>query len=279
MIEGKSYTKEELIDAIQVTKKFFQSHNKAIIEYLDYICEYTITLDPKDRRRKIYNIIKLKRPFEPYKNARTIKKEKKQSLYAEQIKKILKEDSTQTGSNIARIITKNSQDQVENGDAAETLVRYVRSELKEGYGTYFKSSSNKIKRVGYVADRCWCKLDKINNKYIRLSETELENLRELFKSVKRERMLLEFDDLGSAISEGEIGNFERQYLLSSRNAYFSAITKFKEKYHMWPVMANVYMVGKEIPQEVLDRYSEYEEKQRQLNTLDFKDAPSELLID
>lgn len=270
MEEGQSYTRQELMALLQVSKNQFEKHNKVVMNYLDTLCEYTIELDPNDRRKRIFTIQKMKRPFEPYKQKTKRKQELKEKVYTKCIKQVLHQDNVQTGSSITREAVKEPEVQ-EFNYSFNTIANDIRSELRNEYGTYFEASPNEKKRIGYVSDRRWCKLDKPHNKYIPLDAKELEDLKNIFKKIRENTLISELDDMGSITAEGRTKKSDSAMVCRLQTDFFRVISVFKKKYKMWPVMANVYTDGLEIPQEVLDRYKEYEEEQRLNNLINFED--------
>lgn len=264
MNEDQKYTKEQLIQVLQITTSFFNSHYKAILSYLDDICEYTIELDKNDKRKKIYYIHKILKPFAPYQNNRAKKKNIKEQLY----QKILtehyptnnKEDKYQTGANVAR----KTQDLVDY--APSTHAKYISTYVRQAYGTYFKQAPDDT-RLGYVSDRQWCLLDKDHNKYIPMNQEQLNYLIILFgeySALTKE----EIDDCGSYMA-GDISTqaYHKLCQYTKNKKYLDLLTKFCDKFGYYPVMANEYSAGKEIPEVVLKRFERYENIQN-LNIAD-----------
>lgn len=256
---GDSYTREQLIEKLQITKSLFNTHNKDVMDYLGSICEYEIKQDPKDGRKKNYYIKKILKPFAPYQNKRKRQKEKNQKYYIKIIKNYLpaKKQKYETASRIAR---EEYSDQKNIDISLETYTKNIRQQIKEQYGTYYKKAENEEKRVGYVKERHWCLLDKENNTYSLMSDEQKNYLRMSFQDAAIPGQK-EIDDWGSYAS-GDISSEDYDRLLKeSRQKKFKQVLYiFFNKYGCWPVMTNEYEDGKQIPQEVLDRYANFEKE-------------------
>lgn len=191
MIElNKPYTTEQLAKEMNICYQTFRKSRVKYEQHLDLFYEYTV-----DRTKKTITYVFTRQygDFIPYKQ---YIKNKKNQLIKDKSKAVIACDPRQTGANIARIICVESEIQALNYELS-TLTVYTRANLKE------------MIKQGYYSleDYKWCFLDPLSNKYVEMTDKQIEELRGYFRNYDKAHTE-EQENLMSQRSEGLISKQE-----------------------------------------------------------------------
>lgn len=216
------YSTKELAQTINISYDRLRHARDTYEEYLKLFYDYSII-------RKGNTISYLFKeqyedfiPYIEYSNA------KRSKLLQKKIKETIKQDSRQTGSNIARIIIVDGEIEALNLQLS-TLTNYTRVQLRKlvESGYYFRT------------DYQWCYLDKDKNQYILMTETQIKELRSFFDESrdieKEEQYMADFKE--HLLTTDQITEILGKLKIKSFNA---GIKKYQEKYNAWPIKVPVY---------------------------------------
>ena len=225
MIElNKRYSTKKLAEIIEVSYGQFRNAREKYEKHLSLFYDYHIDV----KSNGIYYTFKEQYdeyiPYREYSNA------KRSKLLQTKIKATIEEDNRQTGSNIARIIIVDNEIEALNLQLS-TLTNYTRVELKElvDKGYYLRT------------DYEWCYLDKDANKYVLMSEKQVEELRSYFRS--NSKNLAKEEEIYSLLKEKAITSdkaFEEIGKIRV-DSFNKGIQEYYSTHNVWPMKVPVYV--------------------------------------
>ena len=220
---NKRYSVKEVAEFCQISYSSFLNKREEQEKHLALFYHFT----KETEKRKIYYTFLYKiADYVPYRKYKTICRN---TNIQKGIKDIIKKDKRQTGSNIARLLLIDGKLYDLDNFKESTLVVYTRTELKKlvDSGYYHKT------------DYAWCYLDKAKNRYVLLSDEEIENLRTYFEVDKKEEEIII-----SEMKEGAITYLTAEKLLGKMRIqkYLSGLKKYKDDNGYYPMKVPVYEV-------------------------------------
>lgn len=222
MIElNKKYSTSQLAKALNISYSTLRNNRTNYEEHLSLFYRYE---KDSQNRTTYYTFTTQLFEYIPYKEFKHLQRDKK---ITDCIKIVIKNDSRQTASNIARIIYK-SPKEMENLQLS-TLKIYVRAELKKlVLSGYYKKS-----------DYAWCYLDKENNRYILMSPEEVTELRTYFNSKKNQE---EEENIWAKMAEGDITEEEAYAQAGTlrKNNFIQALKAYQEAKSVCVMKVPVY---------------------------------------
>lgn len=222
MIElNKKYSTRQLAEALDISYSTLRNNRTNYEEHLSLFYHYE---KDSQNRTTYYTFTTQLFEYIPYKEFKHLQRDKK---ITDCIKIVIKNDSRQTASNIARIIYEFPKE-MENLQLS-TLKIYVRAELKKLVisGYYLKS------------DYAWCYLDKQNNRYILMSPEEVKELRSYFNSKEVQE---QEEIIFARMTEGDISEKEAcaQAGVLRKNNFVQGLKAFQEKTGLWAMKVPLY---------------------------------------
>ena len=223
MIENTTYSLRELLEILHITRDSWKKRRQEYLDWFNCFFDYEITTQGKNT---IFTIKEIFGDYEPL--PRKKKSIEVKEYYKQETSKIVKQEPTNTGSNIARniVAASNKYDHKEG-----TASVYVRSILKEGYK---------------VDGKVWCKRTPDGLHYEPIEEEHLQYLNECitkqFKDDKVQEYAVEMytDYEAGLISKND---FNEAMGFMTGTAFTSAMDRFILKYHYRPVKIPVWVEG------------------------------------
>ena len=220
---NKNYSTQAFRDILGVSTKIWNTRREDVLEHAATFFDYEIICEG---RNKYYIIKEIFGDYEPL--PRKKKSIEVKEYYKQETSKIVKQEPTNTGSNIARniVAASNKYDHKEG-----TASVYVRSILKEGYK---------------VDGKVWCKRTPDGLHYEPIEEEHLQYLNECitkqFKDDKVQEYAVEMytDYEAGLISKKD---FNEAMGFMTGTAFTSAMDRFILKYHYRPVKIPVWVEG------------------------------------
>lgn len=219
------YTMKEVAEINGVSYNGFRNKREQYEEHMKIFFNYNIE---KKGRSYYYTFIEQFEEFVPY---RKFYSQTRTKTIQAHIKKTIKEDPRQTGTNIARIIIVDGE--IQALDLAQsTLTRYTQVELKK-----------LVEQKYYIKeDYKWCILNSKINAYELLSEGMVEELRSYFK-IENDANLNDEEDIFAQQQDGSISSDEAAMKIGKMRitAMINGLQRFRTKYNSWPIKVPVYV--------------------------------------
>lgn len=223
MLELKAYETKDLMGALGITRSSWGRRKEEYLDWFKLFFDYEVVIQGEKR---VYVIKEIFGDYEPL--PRKKKSIEVKEYYKQETSKIVKQEPTNTGSNIARniVAASNKYDHKEG-----TASVYVRSILKEGYK---------------VDGKVWCKRTEDGLHYEPIEEEHLLYLNECitkqFKDDKVQEYAVEMytDYEAGLISKKD---FNEAMGFMTGTAFTSAMDRFILKYHYRPVKIPVWVEG------------------------------------
>ena len=232
LIEGTTYTTEEMVKFFNISKDTWKKKRDKYLFHLSNFYEYEVQYDKNDYRKLNYHITKQIHEYEPPKR----KSAKRDQVYETNIVKVIEKDNVQTAKNVSRII-RNAEEIQKLNHKDGTVYEYTRVRMRNMFGT----KAGEHGTSGRIVEKIWCKLDKDNNTYIRLEPEEISAFYELFSSEKEDLndyrldLLTDFDN--GSISKEELGEYLGDLAIS---CFINARRVYYDKYGFYPSKVPVY---------------------------------------
>ena len=225
MIElNKQYSTKALAQELNISYNQLRKVRDKYEEHLKRFYEYKII---HKGNNGVYYIFTEEKGS--YLSLRNYTKLQKNNTITTHIKSTIHFDPRQTGSNIARIIMVDGEIQALDLQLS-TLKVYVREQLKGlvENGFYVKE------------DYKWCYLDKLRNKYVLMTEKEINNLRSYFKtrdSIDQEA------DIWAKQKEGELTKQEAYEQVGEirYHSFLEGLKVYQNDTGIWPMKVPVYV--------------------------------------
>ena len=223
MIElNKTYSTKQLAAVLEISYDRLR-HNKE--EYEKHLSRFYIYSISHKGTGTYYTFTEERDKYIPY---REYKKFQKNRTITSHIKSTIHFDPRQTGSNIARIIMVDGEIQALDLQLS-TLKVYVREQLKE-----------LIEKGYYIKDDYkWCYLDRIKNKYVLMTDSEIKNLYSYFKT---RESIEEESIIWAKVNEGELdADAAYEKVGKMRYAFFlEGLKAYQIDTNKWPMKVPVY---------------------------------------
>ena len=239
-----TYTKDELIKALDVTFTYWKKNKARILEYLRSICNELII--EGNRTNCIFIFKEMREEIIPIKNdIRNIRKVRKESAYPDTLIKIIREFPIQNYVNLSRISKEEEKiKELHYKDSTHYCnVRYYMRELcgsikPDQWGNFEGGSRGTIER------KAWCKYYEKEKVFREMEEEELKIFFSLMEKSKEEydKKLLE---LWNEYRQGSISREE--YLEEcggiTNMSFLDGEWKFMKEYGYRPYYVPVYILG------------------------------------
>lgn len=237
---GKTYTTQELQQALGITSRSTWSHKKN--EYLDSLSrayEYEVSYKGKSA---FYTFTKQIGEYQKPENKRS--REKTDAVIHQFIRDVVEEDNLQTAANIGRRAFESFGDSktkvAELGLKESTTQEYIRIRMREMFGTKIGQGGTD----GYMMEKVWCRLNAEGNYYEEISDKIIKDYYEIVQTIKNEikkEDVCMFEDYKNGlISREEYGELLINY---NTNLFAEAKKKFFNKYGYYPVKVPRYQLS------------------------------------
>lgn len=223
MLENTTYSLKELLSILHITRDSWKKRRQEYLDWFNCFFDYEIVMQGK---HIIFNIKEVFGEYEPL--PRKKKSIEVKEYYAQETSKIVKQEPTNTGSNIARniVATSNKYEHKEG-----TVSVYVRSILKEGYK---------------VDSKVWCKRSADGLHYEPINEEQAKYLNECITQQFKDDKLQEYMvEVYTDYEAGLISRTDFNAALGSMTevTFLSAMDRFILKYQFRPVKIPVWVEG------------------------------------
>lgn len=220
---NKNYSTQAFRNILGVSTKIWNTRREDVLEHAATFFDYEIICEG---RNKYYVIKEIFGEYEPL--PRKKKSIEVKEYYAQETSKIVKQEPTNTGSNIARniVATSNKYEHKEG-----TVSVYVRSILKEGYK---------------VDSKVWCKRSADGLHYEPIDEEQAKYLNECITQQFKDDKLQEYMvEMYTDYEAGLISRTDFNAALGSMTevTFLSAMDRFILKYQFRPVKIPVWVEG------------------------------------
>lgn len=223
MLELKAYETKELMSVLGITRSSWGRRKEEYLDWFKLFFDYDIVIQGEKR---VYIIKEIFGEYEPL--PRKKKSIEVKEYYVQETSRIVKQEPTNTGSNIARniIATNNKYDHKEG-----TASVYVRSVLKDTY---------------QVNGKVWCYRTKDGLHYQPITEEQLKYLNECITKQFQDNAMQEYTvELYTDYEAGIITKQQFNDALGAMagNAFLSAMDMFILRYDFRPVKIPVWVEG------------------------------------
>ena len=223
MVETTTYSLKELLNILHITKDSWKKRRQEYLDWFNCFFDYEITTQGK----KTFFIIKeIFGDYEPL--PRKKKSIEVKEYYAQETSKIVKQEPTNTGANIARnIIAINNKYDHKEGTASV----YVRNILKEGY---------------QVDSKVWCCRTQDGLHYTPITDEQLKYLNECITKQFQDNAIQEYTvELYTDYEAGIITKQQFNEALGTMagNAFLSAMDMFILRYNFRPMKVPTWIEG------------------------------------
>lgn len=223
MLETKIYTTKELLNTLNISITSWKRRREEYLEWFKIFFDYDIMIQGEKR---IFNIKEIFGDYEPL--PRKKKSIEVKEYYAQETSKIVKQEPTNTGANIARniIATNNKYDHKEG-----TASVYVRNILKEGY---------------QVDGKVWCYRTQDGLHYTPITDEQLKYLNECITKQFQDNAIQEYTvELYTDYEAGIITKQQFNEALGAMagNAFLSAMDMFILRYNFRPMKVPTWIEG------------------------------------
>lgn len=168
----------------------------------------------------------------------------KETVFEQAIMKEIESRPRNTPANIARRIL-DDEDIKELNYAKSTVYQYTRVRINKWFGKEVEDVSawSKEGRKGYIKEKIWCMLDRVNNEYIPMTEEQ----KTYFFSFIRDEMDKCAEEIAEIFSDCETGVKEEQetkdevFKTMQSSVYALAKNQFYAEYGYFPYKVPVYI--------------------------------------
>ena len=231
LIVGKIYTTNEMQKFFSVSASTWSHKRNEYLDNLSLYYEYEVRYCGRNTH---YLIVKKLGDYQ--KPPRKKDKAVRDAVYEAQIVDVIEQDDYQTAANVARIIT--TREPIKNLHHSNgTVQEYTRLRMREMFGKKPLEGGTH----GMIMEKVWCRLDDIRNRYIPMSDEEIEAFYDLFSNIRSENQQAELEVLND-YNIHIIDKEERASRISdiSLNGYLSARKEFCRRYGYFPIKVPVY---------------------------------------
>ena len=223
MLELKAYETKELMSVLGITRSSWGRRKEEYLDWFKLFFDYDIVIQGEKR---VYIIKEIFGEYEPL--PRKKKSIEVKEYYVQETSKIVKQEPTNTGSNIARnIVAVNNKYDHKEGTASV----YVRSILKEGYR---------------VDGKIWCKRTEDGLHYEPINEEQIAYLNECITQQFKDDKVQEYAvDMYTDYEAGLITKKDFNEAIGSMTgmAFLSAMDRFILKYGFRPMKIPMWVEG------------------------------------
>lgn len=223
MLETKVYTTQELLNTLNISTASWKRRKEEYLDWFKAFFDYDLTIQGEKR---IYIIKEIFGEYEPL--PRKKKSVEVKAYYAQETSRIVKEEPTNTGANIARnIVAKKNKYNHKEGTASV----YVRDILKGSY---------------QVSNKTWCKRTADGLHYEPITEEQLTYLNECITqqfqddAIQNQTVELYTDYEAGILTRQE---FNERLGAMAGTTFLSAMDLFVIKYGFRPMKIPMWVEG------------------------------------
>lgn len=223
MVEITTYSLKDLLNILHITRDSWKKRRQEYLDWFNCFFDYEITMQGKNTFFIIKEVFGDYEPLPRKKKSIEVKE-----YYVQETSKIVKQEPTNTGSNIARnIVATNNKYAHKEGTASV----YVRSILKEGYR---------------VDGKVWCKRTEDGLHYEPISEEQITYLNECITQQFKDDKVQEYAvDMYTDYEAGLITKKDFNEAIGSMTgmAFLSAMDRFILRYGFRPMKIPMWVEG------------------------------------